>query len=52
MLKKGRRFIPWTPLVLQNCSGFAALNCTVPSGSEEPKKSGVKMFGAGWSKRQ
>jgi hypothetical protein len=47
VLKKGRRLIPWTPSVTQNRNGLFALNWTVPSGSDAPRKSRVKIFGAG-----
>jgi hypothetical protein len=45
--------VPITPSVAQNCSGFAALNKTLPVlVSETPMKSRVNRFGAGSSKRQ
>src|ERR1041384_2176463 len=52
VLKNGRRLIPVTPSVFQNCSGLVALKNTVPTLSDSPRKSRLKMFGEPRSKRQ
>src|SRR5947209_6252678 len=52
VLKSGRRLTPGWPSVFQNCSGLLLANETVPRLSDTPMKSGLKIFGAAWSKRQ
>ena len=52
VLKNGRRLIPCTPSVRQNCSGLLLLKRTVPSESDTPRNSSWKRLGAARSNRQ
>lgn len=51
-VEEGSAINPLNAVGSPELQGLVALNWTVPIESETPTNSRVKMFGAGWSKRQ